>query len=166
MRNTIFLVAILSIPACGGSSSVATTPTDAAAVDPDATAGDTGAPGGSDAKASAALCGKPVHQAKRVRPVSPRGGLRRLDHVLGWLTLACTEQSRSTGSGMTEASLQQCADALDTAACKDVFANNIPACTVKGTGRKLWRTRPCKPRYPSVRALLETRLCQSAAGRA
>ena len=52
MRNTIFLVAILSIPACGGSSSVATTPTDAAAVDPDATAGDTGAPGGSDAKAS------------------------------------------------------------------------------------------------------------------
>jgi hypothetical protein len=49
------------------------------------------------------------------------------------LTLACTEQSRSTGSGMTANNLQHCADALDTAACKDVFANNVPACTFHGT---------------------------------
>jgi hypothetical protein len=34
---------------------------------------------------------------------------------------------------MTEENLQRCADALDTAICKDVFANNVPACTFHGT---------------------------------
>jgi hypothetical protein len=40
---------------------------------------------------------------------------------------------RSSGSGMTEASLQSCADALDVASCTDVFSNNVQACSFRGT---------------------------------
>jgi hypothetical protein len=134
MRDTIFLVAILTIPACGGSSSIATTPMDAAAVDPDAPAGDTGAPGGSDAKASGCdLAAKLCTKLAACAPFLLKAVYGDVTTCSDRLTLACTEQSRSTGSGMTANNLQHCADALDTAACKDVFANNVPACTFHGT---------------------------------
>src|ERR1017187_6445882 len=134
MRDTIFLVAILTIPACGGASSLATTPLDAAAVDPDAPAGDTGAPGGSDAKASGCdLAAKLCTKLAACAPFLLKAVYGDVTTCSDRLTLACTEQSRSTGSGMTANNLQHCADALDTAACKDVFANNVPACTFHGT---------------------------------
>jgi hypothetical protein len=47
--------------------------------------------------------------------------------------MACTEQSKSRGSGIAPASILACAAALQSATCRDVLANNVPACTFHGS---------------------------------
>src|ERR1039457_2395663 len=117
MRDPIFLIATLTNPPCGGSSSIATTPMDAAAVDPDAPAGDTGAPGGSDAKASGCdLAAKLCTKLAACAPFLLKAVYGDVTTCSDRLTLACTEQSRSTGSGRTAHNLQHCAAALATPA--------------------------------------------------
>ena len=137
MRNTAFVVAILMSPACGGSSGITTPPTDAAVADPDA-AGEAGVPtkGGSDAKTVASGCDHAVALCTKLGECAPF----LLQAVYGdaamcadRLTKACTDQSLSAGSGMTEANILACEAALGAATCNDVFANNVPACTFHGT---------------------------------
>lgn len=49
------------------------------------------------------------------------------------LASVCTEQSKSTGSGMTLASVLACEAALAVASCNDVYANRLPACAFRGS---------------------------------
>jgi hypothetical protein len=140
MKNTILLVAILLVSACGGSSSNpgSDAAIDAAGPGPEAAAGETGVPtkGGSDAKAVASGCDLAARLCSKLNDCAPfllKAGYGDLTACSDRLTQACTEQSRSTGSGMTETNLQQCADALDAATCDAVYANNIPSCAFRGT---------------------------------
>src|ERR1700690_502761 len=121
MKNTPFLLALLLVPSCGGSSSDPVTPTDAAVPGPDADS--------SGCDHAAALCAKLDQCAPFLLKAIYRDATTSTDR----LTKACTEQSRSIGTVMTAASLKQCADALDVASCDSVFANNVPSCSFHGT---------------------------------
>ena len=116
MKNTSFLVAIFLVLSCGDSS-------DNPPASPDAAT----AKSGCDLAAN--LCSKLAECAPFLLEVAYGDVTMCTDR----LTLTCTEQSLSVGSGMTEANLQHCADALDSATCNDVFANNVPSCTFHGT---------------------------------
>jgi hypothetical protein len=138
MKNTPFLLAILLLPACGGSSSNPGSDTDAAVPEPDAASGETGVPtlGGSDANAVApgcrhatALCAKLDQCAPFLLKATYGDATKCADR----LTTVCTAQSLSSGSGMTEANILACEASLATATCDDVFANNLPACAFHGT---------------------------------
>jgi hypothetical protein len=48
------------------------------------------------------------------------------------LTRACTEQAKSNGTGLNQASIAACATAISPATCEAVLANNVPACTFHG----------------------------------
>lgn len=134
MRNTVLLIAVLWVPACDGSSSQPIPSTDAAVADPDTAGVPTkGAP---DAKAVAsgcdhasALCGK----LEACAPFLLEAVYGDASQCADRLTKACTEQSLSAGSGMTEANILACEAGLTAATCNDVFANNLPACTFHGT---------------------------------
>jgi hypothetical protein len=139
MKNTPYFLAILLLPVCGGSSSNPGFDNDAAvAAGPDSAAVETGAPtlGGSDAKAvgsgcdhAAALCAK----LSQCAPFLLKAAYGEAATCTDRLTTACTAQSLSPGSGMTQANILACEASLATADCKDVFANNLPACTFHGT---------------------------------
>jgi hypothetical protein len=138
MRSTAFAVTVLMVSACGGSNGNSNPPLDAAIGDPDASAGDTGVPtkGGADAKTLAsgydhasALCAKLAECA----PFLLEAGYGDEATCTERLTTACTEQSLSSGSGMTQANILACEAALTAATCNDVFANNVPACAFHGT---------------------------------
>lgn len=138
MRHTAFVVAILMFPACGGSSGIATTPLDAAASDPDTAVAETDGPSkpGSDAKAVASGCDHAVALCTKLGECAPfflKAVYGDAAMCADRLTQACTKQSLSTGSGMTEANILACETALSIATCSDVFANNVAACTFHGT---------------------------------
>jgi len=134
MRKNVLLVAVLWVPACGGSSSIPVSSNDAAAV----TEPDIGAPskGGADAKAMASGCDHAAALCTRMDACAPFFVKAAYGDVVACsdrLTKACTQQSLSSGSGMTEANILACEDSLKTATCNDLFANNLPACTFHGT---------------------------------
>ena len=135
MRISSFIFALAILPACGRSNSNPDQANDAAAPEP---AADTGTPtmGASDAKIvtsgcdhAAALCTKMEECAPFFLKAVYGDAAKCADR----LTRACTEQSRSTGSGMTESTILACESALKTASCNDMFANNVPACAFHGT---------------------------------
>ncbi len=134
MRNTTFAVAFLMVSACGGSNGNSTPPSDNA----DAAASETGVPtkGGPDAKALASGCDHAAALCSKLAECAPfllEAGYGDEVTCADRLTKACTEQSLSAGSGMTEANILACESALTAASCNDVFANNVPACTFRGT---------------------------------
>jgi hypothetical protein len=137
MRNTAFLVAILVIPACGGSNGVATTQSDSAVEDPDPAA-EAGVPtkGGSDAMTVASGCDHAAALCTKLSECAPflvKAVYGDATTCADRLTRVCTEQSLSAGSGMTQTSILSCEAALSAATCNDVFANNVPACAFRGT---------------------------------
>jgi hypothetical protein len=138
MKNTPFLLALLLLPACGGPSSNPSSDTDAAMPGPDTASIEAGVPtiGVSDAKAVASGCDHAAALCAKLEQCAPF----LLEAVYGdaatcadRLTRACTAQSVSPGSGMTESNILACEASLATATCSDVFANNLPACTFRGT---------------------------------
>jgi len=116
MKSTAFLVAILLLPACSGSNS---NPVDSGS--------------GPDVKSGCELAASLCTKLDQCAPFLLAAVYGDLSACSDRLTKACTAQMRSSGSGMTEASLQSCADALATATCTDVFANNVPACSLRGS---------------------------------
>jgi hypothetical protein len=134
MRITVLLVAVLWVPACGGSSSLPIPSTDAAVADPDSA----GVPskGATDAKAVASGCDHAAALCAKLGDCAPfllKAIYGDATTCANRLTKACTEQSLSSGSGMTEVNILACETGLAAASCKDVFANNVPACSFHGT---------------------------------
>jgi hypothetical protein len=138
MRKIVCLVAVVLVPACGGSGGNEAAPGDASMADRDAAVGEAGLPtkGGSDAQVvasgcdhAAALCAKLDECAPFLLAAAYGDAATCADR----LTKACTEQSLSSGSGMTEASILACEASLAGATCGDVFANNLPGCVFHGT---------------------------------
>ena len=138
MRISSFLFAVALVSACGGSSSNPSVPPDAAGEEPDAAAADSGVPikAGSDAKAVASGCDHAAALCAKLGECAPfllKAAYGDATTCADRLSQACTAQSVSSGSGMTEANILACEAGLATAQCKDVFANNVPACTFHGT---------------------------------
>ena len=134
--SALFGIALLS--ACGGSSDKAAAPSDAAMPGPDAAIVETGVPtkGGSDAKTVASGCEHAAALCAKLDECAPfflKAGYGDTATCAARLTQACTAQSLSSGSGMTEANILACEASLVTTTCNDVFANNLPACTFHGT---------------------------------
>ena len=140
MKNNVCLALVVLVSACGGSSGLSETP-DAAGLASDANDNvgvDVGLPtrGGSDASSAAPGCDQAAALCAKINQCAPfliEAAYGDVATCTDRLTKVCNEDAASTGSGTTQANIQGCKDALTTATCNDVFANNLPACTFHGT---------------------------------
>jgi len=115
MRNIACLTLLVLAPACGGSSSTPDVPDAASTTQP--------------CDHAAALCTK----LDQCAPFFLKAIYGDVTGCTDRLTKTCIAQSLSDGSGMTESNIVACEAALTTATCDDVFANNLPACTFRGS---------------------------------
>jgi hypothetical protein len=147
MRKLAHLALILLVSACGSSSGTPPPTDDAAAPLPEAAVPETDAPvpqpdgGGStigtpDGKPSASGCEYVAALCAKLAECAPFFLKAAYGDEAGCADRAgksCTEQSKSRGSGLNQASILACTAALSTATCRDVLANNIPQCSFHGS---------------------------------
>jgi hypothetical protein len=141
MKKIATLVLLVLASACGGGSSESTPPVtpDAAVPEPDAAGvpdGGGSTIGTADAKSAAPGCEYVSALCAKIQECAPfflKAGYGDLAGCIDRSTKACTEQYKSNGSGLNQASILACATALGTATCTDVLANNTPACVFRGS---------------------------------
>jgi hypothetical protein len=123
MTRTTCLALVLLASACSSSSS---SPPDGGTATRGAGDGPVAASGCDHA---AALCAK-LDQCAPFFLAAAYGDVPRCTDRL---TKVCTEQAGANGSGMTYDAIIACEATLTNATCADVFSNNIPGCSFRGT---------------------------------
>ncbi len=126
MKHTTSFALVLLASACGGSSGGL----------PAADDGGIATRGGNDGPVVASGCDHVTALCAKLHECAPFLLEALYGDVNGCadrLTKVCTEQAGSNGSGMTQTAILACEAALKTATCDDVFGNNIPGCSFRGT---------------------------------
>ncbi len=92
--------------------------------------------GGSDGPGAASGCDHAGALCAKLAECAPfllEAGYGDLDGCTARLIKVCTEQATSNGSGLSRANILACEAALQMATCNDVYGNNVPACSFRGT---------------------------------
>jgi hypothetical protein len=140
MKNIACLALVAVASACGGSSNNLPATPDAAGplpdtaspTLPDASDSTLGTPDTKPVTSSCDFVSVLCTKLEQCAPFFLKAGYGDLAGCIDRLAKACTEQSKSNGSGLNQASISACATALGAATCRDVLANNVPACTFHG----------------------------------
>jgi hypothetical protein len=147
MTRIAFVVVLALWPACGGGSDGGASPDaalggeDAALADAEAAdlgedsapASRGGHPGGPVVAPGCAHTVKYCEKMNECMPFYVRVAFGDVATCGERVKMMCTDDAMAPGSGITEASIEACAESLAKATCDDVLGNRLGACSFRGS---------------------------------